>query len=42
MSSQTKIIAIVGGILIVGATIFWFTQSKPPAAPAQQRGYTPQ
>jgi hypothetical protein len=42
MSSQTKIIAIVGGILIVAAGIFWFTASKPPAAPTQQRGYTPQ
>jgi hypothetical protein len=40
MSSQTKIIAAVGGILIVVAGAFWmFVANKPPAAPQTERGY---
>ncbi len=39
MSSQTKIIAIIGGILIVAAGVFYFTASKPPAPPEAERGF---
>jgi hypothetical protein len=42
MSSQTKIIAIIGGILIIAAGAFYFYESKAPPAPqATQRGFHP-
>lgn len=42
MSSQTKLFAIIGGILIIAAGAFYFIESKPPAAPAAERGVHPQ
>jgi hypothetical protein len=38
MSKQTKIIAIIGGVLIAGALVVLFVGGKPPAETTQQRG----
>ena len=39
MSKQTKLIAGIGGVLIIAAGIFFMVSSKPPAEQAAQRGF---
>ncbi len=41
MSSQTKIIAIVGAVLIAAATAFYFGVANKPPAPQAERGFQP-
>lgn len=38
MSKQTKIIAIVGGVLIVAAAAFYFGVANKDPAPRTERG----